>query len=176
MAEVYLARSFGIAGFEKQLVIKQIRPEHEDNPRFINMFINEAKIGVHLNHPNIVQVYELGKFGPSHYIAMEHLHGRDITRLIKTLRARETKVDIPIAVAILAEVCRGLAHAHSAPMPKANRLASFTATSLLTTSSLPSPARLNSLISESRGFFTAPTAMEWERLRVERLLAENTLI
>jgi eukaryotic-like serine/threonine-protein kinase len=113
MAEVYLARSFGIAGFEKQLVIKQIRPEHANNPRFITMFINEAKIGVHLNHPNIVQVYELGKHGQTHYIAMEHLHGRDLTRVTKSLRAQERKLPVPVAVSIVAEVCRGLAYAHA---------------------------------------------------------------
>jgi serine/threonine protein kinase/tetratricopeptide (TPR) repeat protein len=122
MAEVYLARSFGIAGFEKQLVIKQIRPEHANNPRFINMFINEAKIGVHLNHPNIVQVYELGKYGQTHYIAMEHLHGRDLTRLNKTLRAQEKKLPIPVAVAIIAEVCRGLAYAHARTDKQGNPL------------------------------------------------------
>lgn len=122
MAEVYLARSFGIAGFEKQLVIKQIRPEHASNPHFISMFINEAKIGVHLNHPNIVQVYELGKYGQTHYIAMEHLHGRDLTRVTKTLRAQERKLPIPVAVSIVAEVCRGLAYAHARTDKNGNTL------------------------------------------------------
>jgi len=112
MAEVYLARSFGVAGFEKQLVIKRIRPEHARDPRFVSMFINEAKIGVHLNHPNIVQVYDLGKAGDSYYIAMEHLRGRDLTRVVKTLRAAGERLPVPISVAIVAEVCRGLAHAH----------------------------------------------------------------
>lgn len=112
MAELYLARSFGVAGFEKHLVIKRIRPELADDPRFVQMFINEAKIGVHLNHPNVVQVYELGRVGRHYYIAMEHLHGRDLTRLVKTLRAVERRLPLPLAVAVVAEVCRGLAYAH----------------------------------------------------------------
>jgi class 3 adenylate cyclase/tetratricopeptide (TPR) repeat protein len=112
MAEVYLARSFGVAGFEKQLVIKRIRPEHARDPHFVSLFINEAKIGVHLNHPNIVQVYDLGKAGDSYYIAMEHLRGKDLTRLVKTLRAAGQRLPVPVSVAITAEVCRGLAHAH----------------------------------------------------------------
>ncbi|MEQ1567624.1 MAG: protein kinase [Myxococcota bacterium] len=112
MAEVYLARSFGVAGFEKRLVIKRLRPELAEDPRFVQMFIAEAKIGVHLNHPNIVQVYELGKVGTAHYIAMEHIHGRDLTRLVKLLRASDAQVPLPLAVAITAEVCRGLAYAH----------------------------------------------------------------
>jgi eukaryotic-like serine/threonine-protein kinase len=112
MAEVFLARSFGVAGFEKRLVIKRLRPELAEDPRFVSMFIAEAKIGVHLNHPNVVSVYELGKVGPAHYIAMEHLHGRDLTRIVKALRAREERVPLDRAVAIVAEVCRGLAYAH----------------------------------------------------------------
>ncbi len=112
MAEIYLARSFGLAGFEKRLVIKRIRPELAEDPRFVKMFINEAKIGVHLNHPNVVQVYELGRVAANYYIAMEHLHGRDLTRLVKTLRAAEERLPLPVAVNIVAETCRGLAYAH----------------------------------------------------------------
>src|SRR5688572_29844000 len=113
MAEVYLARSFGVAGFEKRLVVKRLRPELADDPRFVQMFIAEAKIGVHLNHPNVLQVYELGRAGNAHYIAMEHLHGRDLTRVVKALRAREERVPIEVAVAIVAEACRWLAYAHA---------------------------------------------------------------
>ncbi|MCO4746037.1 MAG: protein kinase [Proteobacteria bacterium] len=118
MAEVYLARSFGVAGFEKRLVIKRIREEHAEDPRFISMFINEAKIAVHLNHPNVVQVYDLGRVGPSWYMAMEHLHGRDLTRLVKTLRAVEERLPLPVAVHIVAESCRGLHYAHSVSAPE----------------------------------------------------------
>ena len=112
MAEVFLARSFGVAGFEKRLVIKRIRPELAQDPRFVSMFINEAKISVYLDHPNIVQVYDLGKVGQTHFIAMEHLYGRDLTRLVKTLRARGDGLPLSVSVAITAEVCRGLAYAH----------------------------------------------------------------
>ncbi|MEQ1503078.1 MAG: protein kinase [Myxococcota bacterium] len=112
MAEVYLARSFGVAGFEKRLVIKKLRPELAEDPRFVSMFIAEAKIGVHLNHPNIVQVYELGKVINAHYIAMEHLHGKDLTRVVKVLKARDAPIPLKLGVAMMAEVCRGLAYAH----------------------------------------------------------------
>jgi serine/threonine protein kinase/tetratricopeptide (TPR) repeat protein len=113
MAEVFLARSFGMAGFERRLVIKRIRPELEEDPRFREMFVHEAKVAVRLNHPNVVQVYELDRVGPHLYMAMEHLHGRDLTRTVRALRALERRIPPPIAVAIVAEVCRGLGHAHA---------------------------------------------------------------
>ncbi len=122
MAEVFLARTFGVAGFEKRLVIKRIRPEHARDPRFVSLFIHEAKIGVHLHHPNLVQVYELGKVGESHYISMEHLHGRDLNQLQRALRAREARLPTALAVDIVANVCRGLAFAHGVETPGRPRL------------------------------------------------------
>ncbi|MEN0061023.1 MAG: protein kinase [Myxococcota bacterium] len=113
MAEVFLARSFGLAGFEKRCVVKRLRQELADDPRFVQMFINEAKLGVQLNHPNIVQVYELGKVGTAHYMAMEHLHGRDLTRITRRLRSTDDHIEVPVAVGIMAEMCRGLAYAHA---------------------------------------------------------------
>ena len=112
MAEVYLARSFGVAGFEKRLVIKRIRPALAQDPHHVSLFINEAKIGVHLNHENVVQVYDLGRVGRDWYIAMEHLHGRDLNKLVKRLRAEERRLPVDVAVYVVAEVCRGLAYAH----------------------------------------------------------------
>ena len=113
MAEVFLARATGLAGFERRLVIKRIRDEHARDPRFVQSFVNEARIGVHLDHPNIVQVYELGRVGDAWYIAMEHLHGRDLTRLRKAVAARDERISAPVAVRMVADVCRALAYAHT---------------------------------------------------------------
>ncbi len=113
MAEVFLARATGLAGFERRLVIKRIREEHAHDPRFVQSFVNEARIGVHLNHPNIVQVYELGRVGDAWYIAMEHLHGRDLTRLRRSIDARGERIAPAVAVRLVADVCRALAYAHT---------------------------------------------------------------
>jgi serine/threonine protein kinase/tetratricopeptide (TPR) repeat protein len=113
MAELYLATQRGVAGFEKQIVIKRIRPEFADNPRFISMFINEANISVHLNHPNVVQTYDLGRVGTSYYIAMEHLRGHDLNKVVKVLRKRPERLPQETAVYITAEILRGLHHAHN---------------------------------------------------------------
>ncbi len=112
MAEVFLARTTGLAGFERRLVVKRIRDEHASDPRFVQSFVNEARIGVHLNHPNIVQVYELGRVGESWFIAMEHLHGRDLSRLRKAVDSLGERLPSWVAVRIVADVCRALAYAH----------------------------------------------------------------
>ncbi len=113
MAEVFLARSFGVEGFEKRLVIKRILPQLARSPHFVSLFIQEAKISVLLNHPNIVQVFDLGRVKEDHYIAMEHIHGHDLTRTVRRLRAAGRRMPIHLAVWITAALARGLAYAHS---------------------------------------------------------------
>ncbi len=113
MAEVFLARTSGLAGFERRLVIKRIRDDHAKDPRFVQSFVNEARIGVHLNHPNIVQMYELGRVGEAWFIAMEHLHGRDLSRLRKAVDALGERLPAPVAVRMVADVCRALSYAHA---------------------------------------------------------------
>src|SRR5882724_11961118 len=60
MAEVFKAKSFGVEGFEKVLVIKRILPDLAKHPEFVDMFVHEAKLAVRLSHANIVQVFDLG--------------------------------------------------------------------------------------------------------------------
>ena len=117
MAEVFLARSFGVEGFEKRLVIKRILPELAQSPRFVNMFVHEAKLCVSLAHPNIVQVFDLGKVGDDPYMAMEYIQGRDLTQVMRVLRRNGDRLPIPIAVTIAAAVARGLAYAHARAAP-----------------------------------------------------------
>ncbi|MEO0325576.1 MAG: protein kinase, partial [Myxococcota bacterium] len=86
MAEVFLAKSFGIEGFEKIIAIKRILPTMAEDRDFIEMFIDEAKIAGHLNHANIVPIYELGKIGEAHYIAMEYVWGKDLLQIMNRFR------------------------------------------------------------------------------------------
>ena len=78
MAEIFLAASQGIQGFQKQLVIKRILPNLSEDEEFVRMFIEEAKLCVALHHPNIVQVYDLGEIDGLYYISMEYVDGRDL--------------------------------------------------------------------------------------------------
>jgi serine/threonine protein kinase/tetratricopeptide (TPR) repeat protein len=112
MADVYLARTFGVEGFEKRLVVKRIRPTLARSPRLVAMFINEARIAVSLNHPNIVQVYELNRADRDWYIAMEHIHGRDLTRIRRTFESQDRRMPLGLAVYAVATALRGLAYAH----------------------------------------------------------------
>ena len=112
MAEVFKAKSYGVEGFEKLLVIKRILPTLTDNERFIDMFIDEAKIAVSLNHANIVQVFDLGKVGFSYYIAMEYVQGLDMSSFLKRCKTSGYAIPADLAAYMASEVAKGLDYAH----------------------------------------------------------------
>src|SRR5260370_9186647 len=112
MAEVFVAKAFGVEGFERLLAIKKILPTMGEDAEFISMFVDEARIAVQLSHANIVQVLELGKHDESLYIAMEYISGRDVRQLLERFRKRQQPMPIPQAALIVAEVCEALDYAH----------------------------------------------------------------
>ncbi|MDH5671723.1 MAG: protein kinase [Myxococcales bacterium] len=112
MAEVFKAKAHGVEGFEKVLVIKRILPELSENPRFVEMFINEAKIAVTLSHANIVQVFDLGMAEGSYFIAMEYVAGFDLAKVLKRLRKAKRTLPPEVAVFIASELAKGLDYAH----------------------------------------------------------------
>ena len=83
MAEIFLAQQTGENGFRRRLIIKRILPGLAAEPEFVASFLNEARLCASLNHPNIVQVFELGRIGSQHFIAMELVVGRDLSSCLK---------------------------------------------------------------------------------------------
>jgi len=110
MAEIFLARQ--TEGSEKTLVIKRIRPHLSRQTAFVKMFLNEAKLAAQLNHRNVVQIYDLGKIGESYFIAMEHIRGRDMRRIIPKADAQGIPFPMVYALKIASSVCEGLYYAH----------------------------------------------------------------
>jgi serine/threonine-protein kinase len=109
MADVYLAVVQGPAGFNKLVVIKKTRPELAQDPEFLAMFLDEARLAARLNHPNVVQTTEVGQDGDRYFIAMEYLDGQPLNRI----RARAgLTFSTNMQVRVLADVLAGLHHAH----------------------------------------------------------------
>ncbi|HEU5059451.1 MAG TPA: protein kinase, partial [Kofleriaceae bacterium] len=112
MAEIHLAKTHGIAGFEKYVALKMIHPNYSQDQQFIQMLIDEAKITVQLQHVNIAQTFDLGRVGETYYITMEYVDGADLYKLLR--KSAELDREIPIAVGcyIAKEVTSGLDYAH----------------------------------------------------------------
>jgi serine/threonine protein kinase len=112
MAEIFLANQVDGEGLETPVVIKRIRPHLSKHATFVKMFLNEARLAAQLNHPNIVQIHDLGKIGESYFIAMEYIFGRDMRSIIP--KAEEVGIPFPLvyALRIASDVCSGLHYAH----------------------------------------------------------------
>ena len=115
MAEIFLARQAGMGGFEKEVVVKRLLPIHAENDELVTMFLDEARIAAHLNHPNISQIFDLGRQGDSFFIAMEFVHGVDLRRVCSQGIAERNYLPLQHAVRVVADVCNALAYAHSRP-------------------------------------------------------------
>jgi serine/threonine protein kinase len=112
MAEVFKAKRSGVAGFEKILAVKRILPHLSYNKEFVEMFIAEAKLVAGLQHPNIVQIFDLGKIGGTYYIAMEYVEGTDLRSILRRLKERELHMPMDLAVHVVSKVAAALEHAH----------------------------------------------------------------
>jgi len=113
MAEIFLAKSLSIQGMEKHVAIKRVLPSLTKNAKFIEMFLDEARLSIVLNHANIVQVFDVSQSGGTYFIVMEFVDGFNVRHLFQ--RASEIGYRIPpsIAAYIIIETCKGLEHAHT---------------------------------------------------------------
>ena len=108
MARVYQATLRGAGGFEKRLVVKQIRAELASDSAFVKRFVEEAKTAVELSHTNIVPVYELGVEQGVYYIAMELCEGATLSQILERTGALDPHEGAYVGV----EICRALGYAH----------------------------------------------------------------
>jgi len=114
MANVFLARSSGPAGFQKWFAIKRVHEQLAKDEAFVNMFLDEARIAAAIQHPNVAQVFDLGEAGGHYFLAMEYLHGEPLTALATRCAVSMGQVPAGIAAYIVARAADGLHHAHEA--------------------------------------------------------------
>ena len=114
MGEVFLARQTGVAGFDRLVILKSLLPELAEQEGFVDQFLDEARVAATLNHPNIVAIYEVGLWNGVYFIAMEYIHGEDLSRLSHAASRVGETVPIQVAARIVHDASLGLYHAHSA--------------------------------------------------------------
>jgi serine/threonine protein kinase len=112
MADVLLARADGIAGFERHVVIKRIHAELLEEPRYVKMFLDEARLAASLHHHNIVQVNDIGEENGEYFFAMEYVHGEDVRTLLVEASQRGQNIPLEHVVTIVMAAASGLHHAH----------------------------------------------------------------
>ncbi|MDR2392168.1 MAG: serine/threonine protein kinase [Planctomycetota bacterium] len=113
MGSVYEVEQHGAEGFVKRMALKTIIPRYTNNKEFVDMFIGEAKLVGNLVHPNIVQIYQLGRTNEGFFIAMEFIEGINLENFLLRHFDLKRKIPLDIATFIISRVCRGLEYAHT---------------------------------------------------------------
>ena len=113
-AEIYLARTHGTSGFEKYVVVKCLHDHLADDPDFVKMFLDEARIGAMFDHSNVVQTFELGEYENRYYMVMEFLAGLSLAMVVRRAAERIPGglMPVPLVLNIAAQACAGLHYAH----------------------------------------------------------------
>ena len=112
MAELYLAKD---TRSNRMVVLKRILPYLAEEVEFLKMFLDEARIAAQLHHPNIVEVFELGRLDGSTFISMEWVDGIDLRKVLLKEQERESPIPPGIGAWVIARLCEGLHHAHQRP-------------------------------------------------------------
>lgn len=123
MAEILLGRLRGPSGFERAVVIKRILPHLAEQPAFVDMFLDEARLAARIQHRNVVQVHELGQDGANLFLTMEYLEGENTAGMVRRSLVLEKDIGAAMCAFIVAEACAGLHAAHELKDPDGRPLA-----------------------------------------------------
>ncbi|MEM9488175.1 MAG: protein kinase, partial [Myxococcota bacterium] len=122
MGEVFAARQEGLAGFEKLVVLKTLRPDLAERQHFRDMFFEEARVSALVRHANVVSVVDVGIDRGIHFIVMEYIEGWSVRQVLDAIAKTGKAVPLGHALTIAIDVARGLEHVHGLRDPGGNAL------------------------------------------------------
>jgi serine/threonine-protein kinase len=114
MATVHLGRLLGPAGFARTVAIKRLHPQFLNDPEFVSMFHDEARVAGRIRHPNVVSTLDVVTTDHELFLVMDYVHGESLSRLLRATRAAGDRVPLPIVSAIMSGILHGLHAAHEA--------------------------------------------------------------
>lgn len=112
MAEVHVGRLPGMAGFEKFVAIKLIHSHLSKEKQFIKMFLDEARLAASIRHPNVAEIYEVGRDGEAYYMVGELVLGQNLHTTMKAANQQGVSFAEGLSAHIVSQVCLGLHEAH----------------------------------------------------------------
>src|SRR5260370_38631019 len=110
-----------VGGLKKSVAIKRILPNLTKNKKFVSMFLDEARVSMHLQHANIVGVFDIGIADTAYFIVMEFVDGANLKTIIESLRRQGSRMSVAHTLYVMMEICKGLQYAHDATDPENGR-------------------------------------------------------
>jgi serine/threonine-protein kinase len=112
MATVYLAHRQGVAGFKRSVALKVAHPAYADDTAFARMFLDEALLGARLDHPHVVRIEDFGEADGSYFIAMEHVDGSTVARLLAARAEQAEPLPVDLTARVVLDIADGLEYVH----------------------------------------------------------------
>ena len=114
MATVFLGRLLGPVGFARTVAIKRLHAHFAADPKFVSMFLDEARIAARIRHPNVVPTLDVVATQGELFLVMEYVHGESLAKLIRAAEGNGAAIPVAVVVAIMSGVLQGLHAAHEA--------------------------------------------------------------
>jgi hypothetical protein len=114
MATIYLGRQVGAAGFSRVIAVKRLHPHYANEPEFIGMFLDEARLAARVRHPHVVETLDVVHEDGETVIVLEYVDGESLAGLARALYAAGERMPLAIAGRVMMEACLGLHAAHEA--------------------------------------------------------------
>jgi eukaryotic-like serine/threonine-protein kinase len=114
MATVHYGRLLGPVGFSRTVAVKRLHPQFAQDPEFVTMFLDEARLAARIRHPNVVATLDVVATANEIFLVMDYVHGESLTRILREVAAKEQRVPLPVALRIAADALQGLHAAHEA--------------------------------------------------------------
>ncbi len=114
MATVHYGRLLGPVGFSRTVAIKRLHPQFAQDPEFVTMFLDEARLAGRIRHPNVVATLDVVATSNEIFLVMDYVHGESLARIMRALICKDEVVPLPIALRIASDALQGLHAAHEA--------------------------------------------------------------
>jgi serine/threonine protein kinase len=121
MAEVYVGLQESTQGIEKLVAIKRVLPNLTQDHKFVQMFLDEARLSMYLSHSNIVQVFDLGRTDEAYFIVMEFIDGTSLKSIFDFAKTSARTLPVEQVLYLAMMVCEGLSYAHEFHEPVQNK-------------------------------------------------------
>jgi serine/threonine protein kinase len=122
MATVHFGRLLGPVGFSRTVAIKRMHPQFTEDPDFVSMFLDEARLAARIRHPGVVPTLDVVATGGEILLVMEFVQGETLARLLRSLAPKGERIPVPIVAAIFSNVLHGLHAAHEAKSERGGAL------------------------------------------------------
>ncbi len=114
MGTAYLARTTGIGGFEKLVVVKRLHPHLLNNAQAVQRFLDEARLAAHVRHANVVSTHRVGRDSEGYFLELDYIEGASLEEMVDRAAVRGERLPVPVVLRIALDALAGLHATHTA--------------------------------------------------------------